>query len=118
MNADRGRAALMTAALLVVTFGAGAIGGYVYSHEPQRAALLIQVEAPSGAPDGALRGGVAVDAVTVQVEAAPFALPAGLPLDDLVRVDTLPDGTVVNVGVDRTEFGQVLTGVVAVEETP
>ena len=118
MNADRRRAALMTAVLLAVTFGAGTIGGYVYSHEPQRDALLIQVDAPSSVADGALRGGVAVDALTVQVEGAPIALPAGLPLDDLVRVDTLPDGTVVNVGVDRTEFGQVLTGVVAVDETP
>jgi len=118
MNADRRRAALMTAALLAVTFGAGLVGGYVYSHEPQRDTLLVQVEAPATAPDGALRGGVAVDALTVEVEGAHIALPAGLPLDDLVRVDTLPDGTVVNVGVDRTEFGQVLTGVVAVEETP
>lgn len=118
MNADRRRTVLMTAALLAVTFGAGVICGYVYSHEPQRDALLIQVEGPSSEPDGALRGGVAVDALTVQVEGAPVALPAALPLDELVRVDTLPDGTVVNVGVDRTEFGQVLTGVVAVEETP
>lgn len=118
MNADRRRAALMTAALLAVTFGAGVVGGYVYSHEPQRDALLVQVEAPAGAPDGAVRGGVAADALTVQMEGAPITLPAGLLLDDLVRVDTLPDGTVVNVGVDRTEFGQVLTGVVAVEQAP
>ncbi len=119
MTAERRRAALLAAALFGGVFLAGLAGGYVYSHEPVRDTLVLRIESPEDAPDAPLyRAGVAIDALTVEVEAAPVALPAGLPLEDLERVEAHAAGTPVNVGVDRTEFGQVLTGIVAVESTP
>ncbi|GMU39491.1 MAG: hypothetical protein AMXMBFR23_03570 [Chloroflexota bacterium] len=119
MNPERRRAILLAAALFGVVFLAGLAAGYVYSHEPARDTLLLRVEAPEGAADAPrYRAGVAIDALTVEVEAAPVTLPAGLPLEDLERVEAHADGTPVNVGVDRTEFGQVLTGIVAMETAP
>ena len=119
MTAERRRAALLAAALIGGVFLAGLLAGYVYSHEPRRDTLVLRVEPPARDPAAPrYRGGVAIDAQTVEVESAPVTLPAGLPLEDLERVDAHASGTPVNVGVDRTEFGQVLTGIVAVEAAP
>ena len=46
-------------------------------------------------------------------------LPPGVALDELVRAsEGLANGTRVNVGVQSTQYGLVLTGLVAVEGAP
>lgn len=48
-----------------------------------------------------------------------MTVPADTPVEVLERLEAaLDDGAMVNVGVDDTAFGQVLTGIVAIEAVP
>ncbi|MDA0270047.1 MAG: hypothetical protein O2798_05130 [Chloroflexi bacterium] len=120
MDAARRRSALFTVALFGAIALAGGLGGYVYSHAPDRDTLVVQVDrTPPESSGDRLVPGVMIDALTVDADGQVLTLPAGTHVDDLTRAEGgLPDGVAVNVGVERTEFGQVLTGIVAVQETP
>jgi hypothetical protein len=120
VDAAHRRSALLAAALFGGIALAGGIGGYVYSHDPGRDALVVQIDrTPPESSGDRLVPGVMIDALTVDADGQTLILPAGIHVDDLSRAQGgLPDGVAVNVGVERTEFGQVLTGIVAVQETP
>jgi hypothetical protein len=119
------RSALVTGALFGSLFAGGFLGAYVYSHEPARDVLDVVVSGDSAA--GGVRtvngtiAGIEGDRVTLTTAAGQVVvtLPAGVPVDDLLRApDGLPGGARVNVGVQSTQYGLVLTGLVAVEGTP
>ncbi len=110
---------LLYAALFLGVLLLSGVGGYVYSHEPQRDTLLLQIErTPEPAPDAISGSVVAIDGGSLTLAQADgstvmLALSADVPVEDLARLEAaIPDGSPVNVGVDNTQFGQVLTGVV------
>ena len=119
------RSLLVYGALLGVLFLGGGLSGYVYKHEPVRDTLTVRV-APPAEPAGprTISGTVsALDGtrLTVATAAGPVSvtIPPGAVIDDLVRAPGgLAAGTRVNVGVESTQYGLVLTGVVAVEGAP
>lgn len=127
--ASRGRALLVPAALLAALFLAGLVAGYVYSYAPVRDTVAVRVgdepgQATAGAAPGAQRslsGTVsALDGGRLVLGTASgpvtLSLPPETPTDELVRASTgLADGTRVNVGVQATQYGLVVTGIVAVE---
>lgn len=101
------------------------IAGYVYSHEPARDTLLVEFEGtPAPQPTYITGSFASVEDALLRVDTAAgrqHEVPssADLPVEDLRRLPALPsDGATVNVGVDDTSFGQVLTGVVIVEGAP
>lgn len=110
---------LLYGLLLLGAFAVAATGGYVYAHEPERDVLLVDFEATPQPPPATISGSVvAIEDGTLTL-ATPdggqvtLALPADAPIEDLVRLEeALPEGATVNVGVDDTQFGQVLTGIV------
>jgi hypothetical protein len=114
----------LAAAAGVVALIAGIVG-YVYSHEPARDVLEVQF-ATADVDRPALTPGVvlAVDGEVLRVIAADGTerstpLPAHVVLEDLVRLGEPPiEGARVNVGVDETVYGQVITGIVSLEQTP
>lgn len=106
---------------LVVALGCG-VAGFVYAHEPAREQVVLTVEhtRPPGAP--AVVSGTVTRAVdgrlVVEGEGgtAELALPPATPIEEL---ETLPPaaltpGARVNVGVERSDYGIALTGVVVV----
>lgn len=116
------RPLLASGGLLALLFVAGAALGYVYTHEPVRDTLDVQVSASSAAPGvrtvtgtvAGVEGGRLV--LTTAGGTVTLPLPAGTPVDELVRAaDGFAAGTRVNVGVESTQYGLVLTGLVAVE---
>ena len=107
------------ALLAAAAFVLAGMGGYVYSHEPERDVLLVDIQSTPAPPPGTVSGFiVAIDDASLTLATpdggqAVLDLPAGLPVEDLERLEAaLPEGATVNVGVDDTQFGQVLTGVV------
>jgi hypothetical protein len=114
----------MSGGLLVLLFVAGLAGGYVYTHEPARDTLEVVIAAGSGDGTRTINGTVAsVEGGRLTLSTAGgqvvVALPAAAPLDELVRTaQGLPSGARVNVGVQSTQYGLVLTGLVAVEGAP
>ena len=121
----RTRALFVPAALLSALFLGGLTGGYVYSHEPARNTLEVRIAA-DGAPPGSpvLSGSVTSvdgDRLTLSTAAGPVtvALPAGVLVDELIRApEGLAGGARVNVGVQATQYGLVVTGLVAIEGAP
>ncbi|MSQ31078.1 MAG: hypothetical protein EXR64_03485 [Dehalococcoidia bacterium] len=127
-NMARLRAAVArggSAALLAGLFIAGTAAGYVYHHDPAPDVVSVRVDRPpeTGAASGprviagtvsALDGG----RLTLATPAGPVSvtLPASVALDELRRAPGgLPAGARVNVGVEQTQYGLTLTGIVAVE---
>lgn len=113
---------LLYAALVTVVLAAAGVGGYVYRHDPVRDTLLVEVAAtPAPAPtsiSGSISRieGATYTLVTPTGREVTLTLPAGTPVEALQRLIEPPEeGTAVNVGVEDTSFGQVLTGIVAVE---
>lgn len=112
------------ALLALGVFGLAGLIGYVYSHEPPRDTLIVDIQSTPVPPPSTVSGSVlAVDGSSVTL-ATPgggqvtLALPADFPVEDLARLDAaLPQGATVNVGVDHTQFGQVLTGIVWIGES-
>lgn len=119
------RSTLVTGALLGSLFLGGIVGGYVYSHEPARDELEVVVSA-----DSASGGARTVNGTVAGIEGGRLTLttaggqvvvtlPPGAPVDELLRLPAgLPAGARVNVGVQSTQYGLVLTGIVAVEGAP
>jgi len=116
------RSALVSGALLGALFVIGLAGGYVYQHEPARDSLDVQVSSSGAAP-----GVRTVNGTIASIEAGRLTLttsggnvviplPPGALVDELIRAtEGFAPGTRVNVGVESTQYGLVLTGLVAVE---
>jgi len=99
--------------------------GYVYSHEPVRDTLLVEFEGTPVAQPTYLVGSIAaVEGDTLRLDVGgggqrEVTVLADTPIEVLERLDAVLDaGATVNVGVDDTAFGQVLTGIVAIEAVP
>jgi hypothetical protein len=111
-------AALFVGCLLIMTFSAGAVAGYVYAHEPSAPELRARLVPPAAVPDPVLRGtlvSVAPDFIEVSSADGPqrLGVTPALPVEELASLTgTIPDGAPVNVGGHRTESGFVITGVV------
>lgn len=111
---------ILVAAILL---GSGA-AGYVYKHEPARDQLIINIQAtPAPAPETLTGAIVSIDGDTLVLSTPDggqltLTLPAYyIPIEDLTRSTTaLTAGSQVNVGVNNTTFGQVLTGIVAIQD--
>ena len=121
----RARTLLVPAVLFGVLFLGGLAGGYVYRHEPARSTLDLRIASEGGAPGPRMLSGTvtSVDGsrLVLSTSAGPVtvALPAGVAVDELIRApEGLPSGVRVNVGVQSTQYGLVLTGLVAVEGAP
>ena len=117
----RARSLLVTGALFSVLFAGGLSIGYVYQHEPTRNTLEVRLT-NDGAPTArTLTGTITrVEAGRIVLSTASgavtVALPSNVAVDELVRAaEGLANGARVNVGVQSTQYGLVLTGVVAVE---
>ena len=122
---SRTRSLLVSSVLLVVLFGAGFAGGYVYSHEPVRSTLDVRIASDSAAPGVRTLSGTVTSVeggrLTLTTASGPVsvALPSGAPVDELLRApEGLTNGTRVNVGVQSTQYGLILNGLVAVEGAP
>ena len=118
------RASLLPAALFLLLFALAGVVGYVYSHEPARDTLVVDFEGtPPPAPDYVIGAVSEIEGGTVRLNTGGGGSREldvdGASVEDLQRLEEIPaDGTHVNVGVDETSFGQVLTGVVAFEDLP
>ena len=122
---QRARTLLSPAAVVIGVFVLTGIAGYVYSHEPSRDTLLVEYQGTPEPQPTYLLGAVArvedgsLTLATASGGQRDVVVPPGTAVEDLERVEAIPDtGATVNVGVDATEFGLVLTGVVAVETAP
>ena len=111
----------MSGALFAVLFAGGFGIGYVYSHQSVRNTLDVRLT-NEGAPAGrtltgtitSVEGGKLV--LSTASGAVTVALPSNVAVDELLRApEGLANGARVNVGVQSTQYGLVLTGVVAVE---
>lgn len=112
------------AALVVVLLLAGAIG-YVYSHEPTRDALAVDlVAAPEGGASTISGTVIAVTDSTITIADASggertLTFAPGAPIEAMTRLAAAPSaGAIVNIGVDDTPFGQFVTGIVTIEAAP
>ena len=121
----RARSLLVSAALFAALFLGGFGSSYVYRHEPARDTLEVRIASDSAAPGvRTLSGTIAsVDGgrLTLSTASGPVTVPfpAGVAVDELLRApEGLASGTRVNVGVQSTQYGLVLTGLVAIEGTP
>ncbi len=104
---------LLTAAL------ASGVAGFVYAHEPARDEQVVTLDRTAG--PRMLSGTVTRvgdGRITIEGEngAVEVALPAGVPIEELQTAaqSALAPGAQVNVGVERSDFGMALTGVVVV----
>ncbi len=116
------RAGLVVGALLLVLFAGGLATGYVYKHEPVRDTLDVVVSSSSSSTGARTVSGTVASVeggrltLTTAGGQVTVTLPSTAPLDELVRAtEGLAAGTRVNVGVQSTQYGLVLTGLVAVE---
>jgi len=110
---------ILVAAIL---FGSG-VAGYVYKHEPARDQLIINIQAtPAPVPETLTGAIVSIDGDTLVLSTPDggqltLTLPTDVPIEDLTRSTApLTAGSQVNVGVNNTTFGQVLTGIVAIQD--
>ena len=110
-------------ALMAVAAVACGVAGFVYAHEPQRDAVVVTLDRRPADPVRTVGGRVVeVGAGRLVVEGeggrAEFPLEAGTPVEDLqpAAPGSFGPGTRVNVGVERSDYGVALTGVVAVGE--
>ena len=115
---------LTYAALLAALFLAAGAAGYVYRYDPQHEVVSVRVEPREPDPGPRVVSGTVAsiegDRLTVNTAAGPVTvtMSSSAAVDELVRAtDGLPAGTAVNVGVESTQYGLVLTGIVAVEGT-
>lgn len=122
---ERAGPILLYAILAAVFVVASGVGGYVYRHEPARDTLLVQIESTPPAAPTTVSGlisrieGETYTLVTPAGRELTLTIPAGTPVENLQRLtEAMEEGTTVNVGVEDTTYGQVLTGIVAVEGSP
>ena len=117
----RTRTLLATGVLFLVLFAGGGAAGYVYNYHPTRSTLDVRVTSDGGTPAARTVSGTVSNLdgtrLTLATAGGPqtVTLPAGFALDELTHTASLAPGTRVNVGVLSTQYGLVLTGVVAVE---
>ena len=120
----RTRSLLVTAALFAVLFVAGAAGGYVYRYHPTHNTLDVRVTTEGSTADARTIAGTVSSLegtrLTLSTAGGPqtITLPPGVTIEQLTRASGIPAGTRVNVGVLPTQYGLVLTGIVAVAATP
>jgi len=119
----RARPLLLPIALLAAIFSLTTFAGYVYSHEPSRDHLVVEYEGtPPPQPDYVIGSVAAVEGDSLRLAMASggereLTVPADTPVEVLERSEAAPEpGALVNVGVDDTDFGLVLTGIVTIEE--
>jgi hypothetical protein len=114
---------LYPAVLLIVFLLAGVVG-YVYSYAPVPDQLVTRIDRTAESSERIVSGTLievtddrlVLDSAGQRIE---IALASGTPVDELTRVtDPFAPDTQVNVGVEQTNFGLVLTGIVAVEAAP
>lgn len=116
---DRIRPLTVYAAFFVVVALAAGVASYVYKHEPPRDVLEVRIE-PASAPKADVVSGsiTAIDGNRLTLAtpdgSVTVELPPGVSVEELLDAGSLPEGTQVNVGVEDTEFGRVLTGIVAI----
>jgi hypothetical protein len=119
MRAVRQR--ILSVAQLLVFFAlASGVAGFVYAHEPERDQQVVALDRAAG--QRALLSGtvtrVGNGRITIQAEggAIDLALPDGTSIEELRTAgqSALVPGAQVNVGVERSDFGFALTGVVVV----
>ena len=119
----RAKTLLLPFALVLALFATSATVGYVYSHEPSRDTLLVEFEGePAPQPTYVIGAVAAIEGDTLRLATGAggereVALSPDTPVEGLERLEAALDaGASVNVGVDDTDFGQVLTGIVTIEE--
>ena len=110
-------------ATVLSVFAAGALGGYIYAHEPVPPVTSTTLQAAATAPERELRGAL----TAVGSDFIEIATPSGVtrltrtadtPVEALFPIREVPTGAGGNLGGNRTESGFVLTGVVFVEMSP
>ena len=121
----RVRPLLLPTALVEVLFALTTLAGYVYSHEPSRDQLFVEYEGtPVPQPAYLIGSVVGLEGETLSVATASggtreVVVSPDTPVEVLGRSEAPPEaGARVNVGVDDTDFGLVLTGIVTIAETP
>jgi hypothetical protein len=122
---ERSGPILLYATLAAIVLVASGIGGYVYKHDPVRDTLLVEVDATPAPTPSTVSGsitridGATYTLVTPAGREITLTLAPGTAVEALERLsEALDEGTTVNVGVEDTSYGQVLTGIVAVEGNP
>jgi len=119
---DRTRPLAVYAVFFVAVALAAGIASYVYKHEPPRDQLQVTIQATAAPEPSVVSGSLtAIDGDSLTLTTADgtvtLALTPSAPIEELQHAGApLPDGAQVNVGVEDTEFGQVLTGIVAIED--
>jgi hypothetical protein len=110
-------------AALLGAFGVALAAGYVYEYEPARDRVVLSVDRTAPATDSRILSATVVevsgDTLVLECdgERLELSIPPGTPIEDLQRAGSvLPAGTAINVGAEQTDFGLVLTGLVAVED--
>jgi len=112
---------------LVLVFGGGLAGGFVYQHEPERDALEVRLlTTDDDAEIETIVAGqlieVGSDFVVIRIGGEDFRLElaADVALDELTRIDdpSSLQGQTVNVGGQQTVNGLILTGIVAIGGAP
>jgi len=123
------RSALTYAVILAIVFAGSLAAAFVFTHEPKRDTISVGVSSiPAQPRTERIAAGSIVEAredrLVIRGESGriEIALPAGLPKDDLQRLagpaELFATGTRVNVGGEQTQFGLVVTGIVAVDGAP
>ena len=112
---------------LVLVFGGGLVGGFVYQHEPERDALEVRLLTTDDDTEietivaGQLIE-VGRDFVVIRIGGEDFRLElaADAALDQLTRIEdpSSLQGQTVNVGGQQTVNGLILTGIVAIGGVP
>ena len=123
----RSRSLLVYLPALVLVFAASAAGAFVYQHEPERDVRTVQLI--SDDPDAEVQTIVAgevtevgADFIVIRIDNQDFrlSLPADAAFDELTRIEdpTALEGRTVNVGGQQTVSGLILTGIVAIGDSP
>ena len=120
----RWRSVATTAFVLAVVFAASAAGGFLLEHEPvpDERRIFIDREAPPPGPRE-FSGGEVTEvgggriAIRTPEGIAEFELQPGASTEELRRTTEprFAPGDAVNLGGEQSDFGLVLTGVVALE---
>jgi hypothetical protein len=121
------RSLLVYLLALAIVFTAGVAGGFVYQHEPERDIRTVQltVDDPDAEVQTIVAGEIVEvggDFIVIRIDNQEFrlTLPVDAAFDELTRVEdpTTLEGRTVNVGGQQTVSGLILTGIVAIGDSP
>jgi hypothetical protein len=121
------RSLLVYLLALAIVFAAGVAGGFVYQHEPERDIRTVQltVDDPDAEVQTIVAGEIVEvggDFIVIRIDNQEFrlTLPVDAAFDELTRVEdpTTLEGRTVNVGGQQTVSGLILTGIVAIGDSP